>query len=96
MSSSPAPDADTPPVVGAEEAVVLGADGQPLTKSGLKKLQKIKELEAKKAASAAAAEARAAAAAAKAAADGTAGEGAVKKVRQGMAEGGEVAGGGME
>ena len=43
-------------------APALGADGQPLSKSALKKAAKLKELEAKKAATAAAAEARAKAA----------------------------------
>lgn len=40
-------------------APVLGADGQPISKSALKKLAKLKELEAKKASAAAVAEARA-------------------------------------
>ena len=44
-------------------APVLSADGQPISKSALKKLAKLKEIEAKKAAAAAAAEARAATAA---------------------------------
>ena len=69
---------DTPmsDAAGAEGAV-LGPDGQPMTKSGLKKLAKQREFEAKKAAAAAAAEARAAVAA-KAPADESA---ASKKVR---------------
>lgn len=44
-------------------APVLGPDGQPISKSALKKMAKLKELEAKKAASAAAAAARASTAA---------------------------------
>ena len=41
-------------------ATVLSADGQPISKSALKKMQKLKEIEAKKVSAAAAAEARAA------------------------------------
>ena len=57
-------DGDTPG--GADgSAPVLSAGGEVLTKSGLKKIEKMKALEAKKAASAAAAEAKAAQAASK-------------------------------
>ena len=69
---------DVSAAAGAAEESLVGLDGQPTTKSGLKRQQKLKEMEAKRAATAAANEARAAAVAAKAAsAEGP----AVKKVR---------------